>query len=60
MNKYRLGEIAYNAYCGARDWKSVRGEPLPAFQAQSAELMEAWQKAAEAVSDEIRNASSIG
>ena len=30
-----LGEIAYNAYCEARAWKSVRGERLPHFKEQS-------------------------
>lgn len=60
MNKYRLGEIAYNAYCSARNWKSVRGETLPGFHGQSVELMEAWQKAAEAVASEIKFATSIG
>lgn len=53
MNDEKLGEIAYNAYCSKRDWKSIRGEPLPAFLNQSKELQEAWIAAAKAVSDEI-------
>lgn len=53
MNKYHLGEIAYNAYCESRQWKSVRGEPLPAFGSQTEQLKEAWQAAAEAVAKEI-------
>lgn len=44
-----LGKIAYDAYCEARGWKSVRGEPLPQFGEQSPELQEAWEKAADAV-----------
>lgn len=55
-----LGEIAYNAYCECREWKSVRGEPLPAFQAQSLELQEAWELAAQAVKRHIQIAGSIG
>jgi hypothetical protein len=51
MNNITHGEIAYNAYCASRDWKSVRGEPLPTFDKQSEDLKIAWQKAAEAVID---------
>lgn len=53
MDKYRLARIAYDAYCKARDWKSVRGEPLPHFDQQSEELKVAWAVAAKAVSDDI-------
>lgn len=59
MNE-KLGRIAYDAYCAHRDWKSVRGEPLPHFDQQSAELRAAWCHAAEAVAKEIRNATSPG
>lgn len=52
MNE-RLGEIAYNAYCAARGWKSVRGEPLPAWGAQDEGLRAAWIAAALAVSNHI-------
>jgi hypothetical protein len=55
-----LGKIAYEAYCKARDWKSVKGEPLPHFEAQSPELQAAWCHAADAVSDFIRNATAPG
>lgn len=55
-----LGKIAYEAYCKSREWKSVRGEPLPQFEAQSSELQLAWCQAAEAVSDFIRNATVPG
>jgi hypothetical protein len=54
------GEIAYNAYCKAREWKSVRGERLPHFEEQSPELRQAWEIAAKAVAEEIRNATSPG
>jgi hypothetical protein len=52
------GEIAYNAYCQKRGWKSVRGEPLPEFTAQSAELQAAWQAAADAVAAHIEKESN--
>ena len=58
MNKERLGEIAYNAYCETRDWKSVRGEPLPHWKQQSEDLRNSWIKAAEAVAKELANFSS--
>ena len=60
MNSERLGEIAYNKYCECRDWKSVRGEPLPHFKQQSPELQEAWIKAAQAVLAEIQIQTSPG
>ncbi len=53
MRNERLGEIAYNAYCAARGWKSVRGEPLPHWQQQDDTLRAAWCDAAEAVSKDI-------
>lgn len=46
-----IGEIAYNAYCSKRGWKSVRGETLPQFEAQAEDLQAAWQAAAMAVVD---------
>jgi hypothetical protein len=59
MNK-QLGKIAYEAYCKSRGWKSVRGEPLPQFEAQEERLQVAWQEAAEAVSNHISNQTSRG
>lgn len=58
MNK--LGEIAYNAYCAARGWKSVRGEPLPHWSQQDQSLRDAWIKAAEAVAAKLREDCSPG
>lgn len=55
-----LGEIAYSAYCEARQWKSVRGEPLPKFQDQSPELQEAWEKVGAALDAAVRNDTSNG
>lgn len=54
------GKIAYEAYCKAREWKSVRGEPLPHFEQQSLELRNAWEAAAKAVSEEIRSQTCRG
>ncbi len=56
----RLGEVAYNAYCEAREWKSVRGEPLPHWSQQDESLRDAWIGAAEAVAEFIRNATAPG
>jgi hypothetical protein len=48
------GEIAYNAYCRAVGWKSVEGEQLPPFSQQSVHLKIAWEAAAEAVIEEVK------
>lgn len=48
------GEIAYNAYCEARNWLSYNGDTLPHFKQQSGDLQKAWEKAGEAVAAEIR------
>ena len=60
MSDELLGEVAYNAYCESRGWKSVRGEPLPHWKQQDEALRVAWAKAARAVADSIRNATSQG
>jgi hypothetical protein len=59
MNKQTLGEIAYNAYCTKREWKSFSGEPLPPFNGQSLDLQEAWNIAAEAVKAEVYRIDNI-
>ena len=46
-----LGEIAYNAYCEAVGYKSVRGDTLPIWEDQSERLQEAWERAGEAVAE---------
>lgn len=60
MNNERLGEIAYNAYCAAREWKSVRGEPLPHWKEQDPTLRAAWVAAAEAVANDFGVATGRG
>ena len=42
-------KVAYDAYCESRGWVSVRGDPLPPFEAQSPELKSAWGFSARAV-----------
>ncbi len=56
MKVLTYGEMAYNAYCDNRKWKSVRGDPLPAFENQSSELKAAWEAAAQAVAEQVRSA----
>jgi hypothetical protein len=46
-----LGEVAYNAYCEAVGYQSVRGETLPGWEDQSEQLQEAWDTAGEAVAE---------
>lgn len=54
------GEIAYNAYCESRGWKSVRGEPLPHWKQQDQSLRDAWIAAARAVIKSVQIAQSPG
>ena len=49
MRDYTHAKLAYDAYCEARKWKSVRGDKLPQFDAQSQDLQGAWWEAANAV-----------
>lgn len=49
-----LGEIAYNAYGDAREWKTFGGTPMPNWKEQDAGLKLAWEIAALAVVREVR------
>lgn len=60
MQNERLGELAYNAYCAARNWKSVRGEALPHWLQQDESLRAAWVAAAVAVWKEIGSQTGRG
>lgn len=60
MDNERLGEIAYNAYCGNRNWLSVKGEPLPHWTQQSESLRNSWIIAAKAVALSIKNQTDPG
>lgn len=45
--KFRLGEIAYNAYCASVGWKSaVTNSPLPEFVDTSSKIQQGWIEAA--------------
>ena len=58
-----LGEIAYKAYCSARNWKSFNNDPLPSFdemKSKNPEIALAWEKAANAVAIHIDNQTSQG
>lgn len=48
-----LGQIAYEAYCNERGWKSFNGDSLPQWDYVQPDLQHAWQRAAEAVHREI-------
>ena len=48
-----LGKIAYDAYCGTRGWKSVKGEQLPPWESQAEDLRAGWEKAVEAVVEHL-------
>jgi hypothetical protein len=43
------GQVAYDAYANDCDWRSIHGEPLPAWADQSAEIRAHWDAAARAV-----------
>ena len=48
------GKMAYEAYCKIRDWKSVRGEPLPQYwELLPPDLQTAWDAAGKAVVDSV-------
>jgi len=49
----QIGKAAYNAYCAHRGWKSVRGEPLPAWENAEPDIRMGWDMAALAVAGEI-------
>lgn len=45
-----LGRIAYEAYAGYTEWKSLKtGDPLPAWDELSIEIRDAWNVSAHAV-----------
>jgi hypothetical protein len=50
----QLGKLAYNTYCEAVNWQSVRGDPLPHWEDQVDRLKDAWDKAALAVAMDVR------
>jgi ABC-type uncharacterized transport system involved in gliding motility auxiliary subunit len=49
QHQQTVGEIAYNTYCGARNWKALDGSALPEFKAQQQDVADAWELAGNAV-----------
>lgn len=48
------GRVAYDAYCAAAGFKSLRsGEPLPTWDEQAENIKAAWVAAAEAVKSDV-------
>jgi hypothetical protein len=48
-----LGEMAYNSYCETVEWQSLSGEGLPEWEKVRPEIKIAWERAAQAVVEEI-------
>jgi hypothetical protein len=48
------GQIAYEAYCISRGWKSYNGGALPSWDYQEEDLKSAWESAAQAVLEKCR------
>lgn len=56
MTQKTPGEIAYNAYCKNRNYKSINGDPLPHYEQQREDIRAAWEVAGEAVVAAVREA----
>ena len=48
-HRQTVGEIDYNAYCDARNWKAVDGSQIPSFKEQDKDIAAAWELAGNAV-----------
>jgi hypothetical protein len=48
-----LGQIAYEAYCHARQWKAFNGDTLLQWPEVLPEIQDAWEKSSEAVELEL-------
>jgi hypothetical protein len=46
-----LGQIAYEAYGDAREWKVFGGGAMPPWDAQDSDIAAAWERAAEAAAE---------
>jgi hypothetical protein len=44
-----MGQVAYEAYCEKRNWRSILDEPLLGWEDQADAIREAWEAAAAAV-----------
>jgi hypothetical protein len=55
------GQIAYEAYCGFSDNKSlVSGDPLPEWDEQAEKIRQAWDAAGDAVVDYLMRGVKAG
>jgi hypothetical protein len=48
-NTVDLGQVAYDAYCETRNWKSFSGQALPRWPDVQPDIQEGWRVAAKAV-----------
>lgn len=48
-----LAQIAYEAYCEFRQWKSFNNEDLPQWNEVRLDIKEAWEESIDAVIEEI-------
>lgn len=54
--EYKLGRLAYEAYCATTDWKSaVTGADLPPFGKTPETVQRGWIAAAQAVVEELND-----
>lgn len=44
-----FGQVAYDAYCDTRNWKSFNGDPLPQWPDVKPDIQAGWRQAAVAV-----------
>jgi len=50
---YRLGEIGYEAYGDAADWKNYEGKPMPRWVELPQHIRDKWAAAASAIRHEV-------
>lgn len=55
-----LGQHAYEAYCDQTSWRSaVSGDSLPQWADQDERIKAAWEAAASAVAQQVRNPHGV-
>lgn len=58
-NERTLGQLAFDAYSTARGWKDVRNGPIPTWDELLPEIRSAWQVAADAVVEEVKQTTQV-
>jgi hypothetical protein len=53
--KPSLGQVGYEAYADAQQWKNYQGLPIPAWEQVRSDIKAAWEVGAEAVIDAWEN-----